>query len=93
METGFRSSDDGTNLPFMKSDKRKEIDEIGPQVLTMDHLGLGFLVCLIPLGLAIVLFSWKLLFIRLKKKLFWLKNKLTEEAADPGMLLKNIFVP
>lgn len=31
-------------------------DDIGPQVLTMEHLGLGFVACLIPLVLAAVVF-------------------------------------
>lgn len=31
-------------------------EDIGPQVLTMDHLGLCFIACLIPLGIAFVIF-------------------------------------
>lgn len=37
------------------------IDEIDPQVLTMDHLEIGFLVCLFPLVLSIVTFIGELL--------------------------------
>ena len=33
-----------------------KIDEIGPQVLTMDHLKLGFLACCIPMILAVIAF-------------------------------------
>lgn len=31
-------------------------DDIGPQVLTMEHLALGFIACLIPLALATAIF-------------------------------------
>lgn len=41
---------------FIFDDKIKQIDDIGPQVLTMDHLGVAFIACLIPLGLAAVVF-------------------------------------
>lgn len=34
----------------------KESDNLGAQVLTMDHLELGFVACLIPLGIAIIVF-------------------------------------
>lgn len=40
-------------------ESRKD-NEIGPQVLTMEHLGLGFLACLIPLGLATAVFLMEL---------------------------------
>lgn len=33
-----------------------KIDDIGPQVLTMEHLGLGFIACLMPIGITIVVF-------------------------------------
>lgn len=66
MEIGFRSvyEMDESVLNF---DKRKEIDEISPQVLTMDHLGLGFLVCFIFLGLSIVLFFMENIFYKIEK--------------------------
>lgn len=35
---------------------RKEIDVIDPQILTMDHLGLCFIACLIPLAVATLIF-------------------------------------
>lgn len=39
-----------------KSNDFKNVDEeIGPQVLTMDHLGIGFIFCFIPLGVGVVL--------------------------------------
>lgn len=36
------------------------IDGIGPQVLTLEHLDLGFIACLIPLVAAIVVFCMEL---------------------------------
>lgn len=36
-------------------------EETGPEVLTMDHLGIGFLVCLIPLVLGIIAFVVELM--------------------------------
>ena len=31
-------------------------DELGPQILTMDHLKIGFLACLVPLVISIAIF-------------------------------------
>lgn len=36
--------------------KGKKMEDIGPQVLTMDHLEVGFIVCLIPQGVAFIVF-------------------------------------
>ena len=44
-----------------------KVEDIGPQVLTMDHLRIGFLACVIPLGLAVLIFIAELL----KSKLSW----------------------
>jgi len=42
---------------WINSDKLKiNFDEIGPQVLTWEHLELGFAVCMIPLLIGIVVF-------------------------------------
>lgn len=35
---------------------KKLNEELNRQVLTMDHLGVAFIVCLVPLGLAFVVF-------------------------------------
>ena len=37
-----------------------KIEEIGPQVLTMDHLKFGFLACCIPMALAVIAFIGEL---------------------------------
>ena len=42
----------------LRSFSTTKIEEIGPQVLTMDHLKLGFLACCIPMVLAISEFAW-----------------------------------
>ena len=42
-----------------------KIEEIGPQVLTMDHLQIGFLACCIPMILAIIAFSGEFVWSRL----------------------------
>lgn len=47
--TGIMNKWDNKSYP-------KKIDDIGPQVLTVDHLRLGFMACLIPLGLATIFF-------------------------------------
>lgn len=39
-----------------------KVDEIGPQVLTMEHITVGFLVCLLPLILSILVFFGELVF-------------------------------
>jgi len=35
-------------------------EEVGPQVLTMDHIGIGFLVCIVPLLFATVIFAFEI---------------------------------
>ena len=37
-------------------------EDIGPQVLTMDHLRVGFLACLIPLFLSVIVFIGELIY-------------------------------
>ena len=41
---------------FFYYDPLKKVEDIGPQVLTMDHLKLGFLACLIPLVMSVIVF-------------------------------------
>lgn len=41
-----------------KGFKRIE-DDIGPQVLTYEHLEIGFMVCLVPLSLSVVAFVFE----------------------------------
>lgn len=50
----------------------KVIDEIGPQVLTIDHLYLGFLVVILLLLLCIVVFFVEVLVAKVKK--LWLEH-------------------
>lgn len=45
-----------------------KIDDIGPQVLTMEHLGLSFIACFIPLCLAFAVFCMELLVHATKSK-------------------------
>ena len=42
-------------------------EEIGPQVLTMDHLRVGFFVCLVPLGFSVFAFIIELIVSRFLK--------------------------
>lgn len=42
----------------------KKPDEIGPQVLTMDHVTVGFLVCLCPSIMSILMFVCEVAFFR-----------------------------
>lgn len=68
------------NERFLPSIKTKT-DEIGPQVLTMEHLGLGFIACLIPLGLAIAVFCMEFVVhgLRRERGKHSLKNNLRHE--------------
>ena len=52
---------------FMKY-KPTIIEELGPQVLTMDHLGIGFLACCIPLAFCTAVFIGELVFSRFQQK-------------------------
>lgn len=45
---------------------KKKLDEIGPQVLTMEHLSVGFLVCLCPFILSIFVFVCELAFFQMR---------------------------
>ena len=40
---------------------KPKVDEIGPQVLKLDHLWVGFLACLIPLALSPLVFAFEIL--------------------------------
>lgn len=46
---------------------KKVHEEIGPQVLTMDHLGLGFVFCIVPLFIALFVFIGELAYFWGKK--------------------------
>lgn len=41
---------------YRKSVIKRAAENIGPQVLTMDHLGVAFIACMIPLSMAVVAF-------------------------------------
>ena len=43
-----------------KSFSTTKIEQIGPQVLTLDHLKIGFLACCIPMVLAVIAFIGEL---------------------------------
>lgn len=60
------------NFFHFKSNQKKM--EIGPQVLTMEHLAVGFLICLIPLALSIVAFVGELLIDFVRRKNFKRSN-------------------
>lgn len=47
---------------------RRVIEEIGPQVLTMDHLEIGFLVCSVPLMLSVMVFILELIWRNSRRK-------------------------
>lgn len=45
----------------------KAIEDIGPQVLTMDHLAVAFIACTVPLILAVLVFVSEIFLPRLKR--------------------------
>lgn len=50
------------------------VEKLGPQVLTLDYLGIGFIFCLIPMTVAIVLFVIEILIAQGKvfgRRLIW----------------------
>lgn len=64
----------------------KSFEEAGPQVLSMDHLEIGFIICFFPLGLSLIVFfaegylnilsaCW-----RQKKFIFKKKSKITKKS-------------
>lgn len=60
----------------LKKEWKVKVDEIGPQVLTMDQMEVAFLVSLLPLVLAMMAFiaevsvSWKKIFVERIEVLF-----------------------
>lgn len=58
------------NMPmFSRINEEKSIDYKEPQVLTMDHLELCFVACLIPLAVSILVYFAELIFNLAIKKL------------------------
>jgi hypothetical protein len=41
---------------------KRKIDEIGPQVLTMEHLMVGFQICLVSFAICVIIFVFEILF-------------------------------
>lgn len=60
---------DYKNFYYSNGHKRTLQEDIGPQVLTMEHVEIGFLVCLIPCFLSIVAFVLECLIPRVRKGL------------------------
>lgn len=50
-------------------EKKRIVEDIGPQVLTMDHLEIGFIVCLVPLTLSFIIALIEISISILKRKL------------------------
>lgn len=57
----------------------RAVEKDGPQVLTMDHLLIGFQVCFIPLTLSLIVFIFELVIPRLKKPISSNVTKLREQ--------------
>lgn len=55
------------NLLNSKGFSRSKVEEIGPQVLTMEQLAVGFLICLCPLILSGLVFFGELIYFRIRK--------------------------
>ena len=49
-------------------------EDVGPQVLTMDHLRVGFLACCIPLILSVAAFIAELVWSRLDLIIIWIRQ-------------------
>lgn len=45
-----------------------KIDDIGPQILTMEHVSIGFLVCLFPMVLSILAFVGEIAVFKIRTK-------------------------
>lgn len=57
-------------------DRRTIIEDLGPQVLTLDHLAIGFIVCAVPLGLSMLMLAFEKCFKAcFESKLFEMKMK------------------
>jgi hypothetical protein len=62
--------------------QKKKPEDIGPQILTLEHLAIGFYACLIPLALACISFICELLSIPVKRLFGELKRKLIKSLED-----------
>ena len=70
---------DGGLLLWKKYRKPLEEDP-GPQILSMDHLGIGFLFCLVPLTLSIIAFICELFIFWVPKLSRYILNLLVAQA-------------
>ena len=62
---------------IMKKQVKQVIKQPEHQVLTMDHLEVGFIACLIPLALSVVVFLIEISMIRIKSALLTISGYLT----------------
>lgn len=46
-----------------------QMDEVGPQILSIEHLEIGFYICMVPLALAAIVFLVEMLYPCLKEQL------------------------
>jgi len=52
---------DAMSKAMVREQSKSNFEDIGPQVLTMDHLGVGFLAWLIPFMCSLIAFSFEML--------------------------------
>ena len=67
-----------------------EPEELGPQVLTMDHLRLGFLACLIPAAVSFAVFVGELVWFRLAIAFREKMQKVFKEKREIGARIVSI---
>jgi len=63
------------------------LDKIGPEVLTMDHIGIGFKTCLIALTIAIGVFATELITIGAQKLWKFIVDSLVARSVIETFLL------
>lgn len=64
--TGFTQQSRQKSARYGPTDS-KVVDDVGPQVLTMDHLGVAFIACALPLVLAVIVFVGEICYPRIRK--------------------------
>lgn len=67
--------------------KEMRTDKIGPEVLTMDHIGIGFITCLIPLAIAFVVFLTELVSVPTQKLLKFIIDSLVARSIIETFML------
>jgi len=77
----------GCNKKWVPKEKKLIVDKIAPEVLTMDHIGIGFKTCLIAMAIAVGVFASELITIGAQKLWKFIVDSLVARSVIETFLL------